>query len=161
MWCLWVKWTAGRDVIANDSSQVHWGRVCEWFSYLFPQQAKPLQESRIRHLWERLVFISRRHLPRCTICWEKMARIQRMEKCFQKLSLKRSLIVVSTFYSLTVHLSGFYLSLYTLYLISLTKPITAMFLQPLQLDSASYWPFTRLLYNTRNHWISNPLLELQ
>lgn len=69
----------------------------------------------------------------------------------KKLLLKRSLITVSTFYSLSVHLSGFYLSLCTVYLISFTKPITAMFLQPLQLDSGSYWPFTRLLYNTRNH----------
>lgn len=93
-------------------------------------------------------FAQTHHLSR----GKEMARIQRMEeKCFQKLSLKRSLITVSNFYSLSLHLSAFYLFLYTVYLISLTKPITAMFLQPLQLDSASYWPFTRLLYNTRNH----------
>lgn len=84
MWCLWVKWTAGQAVIANDSSQVHRGHVCEWFSYLFPQQANPLQESRIRHLWERLVFISRRHLPRHTFCWGKNGKDSEDGEVFSK-----------------------------------------------------------------------------
>lgn len=47
-------------------------------------------------------FHFKKHLPRRTIYKKKkkkMARIQRMEgKCFQKLSLKRSLITVSNFY---------------------------------------------------------------
>lgn len=71
---------AGQAVIANRLSQVRRDHVCEWVKsgshFLFPQQAKPWRERagycRIYgHLWERLVFISRRHLPRRTIYKKK------------------------------------------------------------------------------------------
>lgn len=84
-----------------------------WVPFLFPRQAKPSPESGIHHLWERLVFISRRHFPRRAICLGKKKGIQRMEgKCFQKLSLKRSLITVSSSYSLFL----VSISLYTQYI---------------------------------------------
>lgn len=89
---------------------------------------------------------------------------RRKEEHFPNLSLEKiSDIAVSIFHFGSPPPPSFSvlsLSLY-IYLISPTKPITAMFLQPLQSHSASYWPFTRLPYNTHNHWISNPLLELE
>lgn len=123
-----------------------------WVPFLFPRQAKPSLESGIHHLWERLVFISRRHFPRRAICrGEKKKKKRNSEdggEVFSKVVTEK---ISHHSQQFLLPLSGFYLSLYTVYLIFLTKPITALFLQPLQLDSASYWPFTRLLYNTRNH----------
>lgn len=82
--------------------------------------------------------------------WSRQGR--RKEEHFQNLSLvKISDIAVSIFtftppsFPLLLSLSSY------VYLISPTKPITAMFPQPLQSHSASYWPFTKLPYNAHNH----------
>lgn len=60
--------------IVNYSSQVDLGDMSAkqlssmWWllSILFSQWAKPLKESGVRRLWQRLFFISRCHLPSCT-----------------------------------------------------------------------------------------------
>lgn len=101
----------------------------------------------MRHLWGR----------------DRVDKGKERKSVFKTCLQKRSPALQSAFFtpappSLPVFLIS--ISLY-IYLISPTKPITAMFLQPLQSHSASYWPFTRLPYNTHNHWISNPLLELE
>lgn len=94
---------------------------------------------------------------------DRVGEEEERKSIFQTCHLKRSLTLQSAFFTSAPPPPSFSvlsLSLY-IYLISPTKPITAMFLQPLQSHSASYWPFTRLPYNTHNHWISNPLLELE
>lgn len=160
--------------IVNYSSQVDLGDMSAkqlssmWWllSILFSQWAKPLKESGVRRLWQRLFFISRCHLPSCTGFEEAGTEWVKKKKgrAFSKLVTWKDLWHCSQHFSLRLppppSFSVLSLSLY-IYLISPTKPITAMFLQPLQSHSASYWPFTRLPYNTHNHWISNPLLELE
>lgn len=94
---------------------------CRCFPFSFLNKEKPLKESGICGLWQRLVFIQKSNLPSCTICYKKKGvggedEKRRKEDYFLNLSVEKiSGIAVSSSYfylPLLPCLSRFYLSPY-------------------------------------------------